>query len=201
MKKTNQITDRIDLNTHSLTGHFLVAAPDIDDPRFDKSVIYIYEHSKEKGATGLVINHPTDKSFADEVLTQLHISSDENCPAFSPDILLGGPTDVFRGFILHSNDYAARMTQHIKDNVCLTVSQDILRDLAHGKGPKDALIILGNASWKKGQLEAELKENVWLVSPFHESLLFHEPYHQRWQNALNTIRINPLFLSRQGGES
>jgi hypothetical protein len=40
---------------NSLTGRLLVALPNMKDPRFSESVIYIVRHDRE-GAFGLVIN-------------------------------------------------------------------------------------------------------------------------------------------------
>src|SRR3954449_316465 len=45
-------------------GMLLLATPPLDDPNFDRSVVYMMEHSGE-GAVGVVLNHPTDESFVD----------------------------------------------------------------------------------------------------------------------------------------
>ena len=45
-------------------GMLLVATPPLDDPNFDRSVIYIMEHSAE-GAVGLVLNRPTQEAAID----------------------------------------------------------------------------------------------------------------------------------------
>ena len=40
----------------SLTGQLLVAMPQMSDPFFDHSVVYLCAHSEEDGAMGLVVN-------------------------------------------------------------------------------------------------------------------------------------------------
>ena len=40
----------------SLAGQLLVAMPQMTDPRFARSVVYLCAHSEEAGAMGLVIN-------------------------------------------------------------------------------------------------------------------------------------------------
>ena len=40
-----------------LTGQFLIAAPSMQDPRFQETLIYMIEHGKD-GATGIVVNRP-----------------------------------------------------------------------------------------------------------------------------------------------
>ena len=42
----------------NLTDHFLIAMPDMDDPFFENSVIYVCEHNEE-GALGIIINKPS----------------------------------------------------------------------------------------------------------------------------------------------
>ena len=42
-------------------GMLLLATPPLDDPNFDRSVVYMMEHSGE-GAVGVVLNQPTDES-------------------------------------------------------------------------------------------------------------------------------------------
>ena len=51
MSKTS---DRI-----NLTNQFLIAMPNMADPTFSGTVVYLCDHS-ERGALGLVINRPTD---------------------------------------------------------------------------------------------------------------------------------------------
>ena len=44
----------------SLTGQLLVAMPQMQDPRFARSVVYMCAHSGEAGAMGLVVNKTID---------------------------------------------------------------------------------------------------------------------------------------------
>ncbi|MFP5488536.1 MAG: YqgE/AlgH family protein, partial [Acidimicrobiia bacterium] len=39
-------------------GRLLVATPPLDDPNFDRTVVYVIEHHPD-GALGVVINRPT----------------------------------------------------------------------------------------------------------------------------------------------
>jgi len=45
-----------------LGGKFLVATPQMQDPRFARAVIYVCNHDKD-GAMGLVINKTKDMPF------------------------------------------------------------------------------------------------------------------------------------------
>lgn len=183
----------------SLAGQVLIAMPGIDDERFDKAVIYISNHTRESGAMGIVINYPAQKMSLYEILDQLSIPYYplENPPA----ILLGGPDQMTRGFILHSNDYHSDLSVSIDKNISLTASQDILRDLIDGKGPKHTLIALGCATWTAGQLEEEIMSNIWLTAQGSIDLLFKTPYAHMWETALSSLGVSAPMLANDFGKA
>lgn len=198
MMKMRQMAGK-DLKFSSLAGQLLIAMPGIDDDRFDKAVIYISTHTPEAGAMGIVINYPAQKMSLYEILDQLSISYHkmENPPA----ILLGGPDQITRGFILHSNDYQSDMSVSIDKDISLTASQDILKDLIDGKGPEYTLIALGCATWAAGQLEEEIMSNIWLTAPASIDLLFKTPYAHMWEKALSSIGVNAPMLANDFGKA
>ena len=71
---------------HSLKGQFLIAMPQIDDLRFEKAVIYLYEHTPQ-GAAGIVINRPAERMSFVEILKQLKIKHEQL--VYEPTIVLG----------------------------------------------------------------------------------------------------------------
>ena len=54
----------------SLAGELLVAAPSMDDPRFERTVILIIQHSPD-GAVGIVINKPIGETSIASVFEAL----------------------------------------------------------------------------------------------------------------------------------
>lgn len=198
MMKMRQMPDN-DSKFSSLAGQLLIAMPGIDDDRFEKAVIYIATHTPESGAMGIVINYPAQKMSLYEILDQLSIPHDkmENPPA----ILLGGPDQITRGFILHSNDYHSDLSVAIDKDISLTASQDILKDLIDGKGPKYTLIALGCATWAAGQLEEEIMSNIWLTAPADIDLLFKTPYAHIWEKTLLSIGVNAPMLANDFGKA
>lgn len=181
----------------SLSGCFLIAMPTIDDLRFEKSVIYIYEHT-QNGAKGLVINKPAPQTSFNELMDQLQIKipPSQNYPT----ILLGGPDKFANGFILHSSEYKVDSTKSY-GNLSLTSTQDILMDIAWQKGPEKYLIALGRATWVAGQLEEELLDNVWLTTPVSNDILFEIPYSDRWTSVFKKMGIESTFLSSECGKA
>lgn len=182
----------------SLKGQFLIAMPQIDDLRFDKSVIYIYEHTQD-GAAGIVINRPADRMSFIEILDQLKI---EHPPLQNPPtIILGGPDKFTNGFILHTPDYKTHETMQIAECVSMTATQDILFDIAQGRGPQKSLISLGCATWIAGQLEDEIMSNVWLTAPVDTRVLFDVPFSKKWETALDQLGIHSQYLSTEFGSA
>lgn len=200
MMKNNTINKK---NSYfkSLKGQLLIAMPGIDDLRFNKTVIYIYEHSLEFGAHGIVINKPAGRMSFNDILNQLKIKNVAPDEKKAPQILLGGPDQITHGFILHSDDYFRPETCFIQNNIALTSTQDILEDIAAGNGPEQSLIALGCASWIRGQLEDEIMSNVWLTVPADANLLFQTPFSNRWEKAIETLGINHFYLTNISGKA
>ncbi|ESQ76523.1 hypothetical protein AEYBE204_19220 [Asticcacaulis sp. YBE204] len=195
--------------TATLQGRLLVAMPGLDDPNFDHSVIYLCQHDEES-AMGIILNQPIAGLSFTRMMDELGIEiTDESQTDHS--IYNGGPVQNDRGFVLHSLDYfidditlplnVDPETLEVRRGVGLTVSRDILVDLSKGTGPSKALIALGYAGWGAGQLEAEIRDNAWLVAPAsHEILFSHDPEHI-WQSALKTLGIAPEHLSHLSGKA
>ncbi len=181
-----------------LTGQMLVAMPGMGDPRFIHSVIYICSHGPS-GAMGLIVNRLFGDADFPMLLDQLNIEA----PGQIPDIPVqfGGPVEMGRGFILHSSEYMIEGTTRIDDSISVTATIDIIKDIAHGKGPARALMILGYAGWASGQLEEELKNNGWLTVGMDEEILFDRAMDTKWERALAKIGISPAMLSETQGNA
>jgi putative transcriptional regulator len=117
-------------------------------------------------------------------------------------VLMGGPVETSRGFVLHSPDFhIAQSTLPIDDSVCLTATIDILRAIAAGTGPENAVLALGYAGWGAGQLELELQANGWLNCPADAELIFNTSADIRYEMALRRIGIEPAMLSMEAGHA
>jgi putative transcriptional regulator len=189
-----------------LDGQLLVAMPGMTDDRFVRSVIYVCAHSAE-GAMGIVLNRPaSDLNFPD-LLVQLEIVPDADRIKLPQrvgrmPVLMGGPVETSRGFVLHSPDfYIDQSTLPIDDGICLTATVDILRAIAKGEGPQSAVLALGYAGWSAGQLESEIQANGWLNCPADPELIFHSALDLRYTMALRKIGVDPAMLSMDAGHA
>ena len=189
-----------------LDGQLLIAMPVMDDPRFERSVIYLCAHSSE-GAMGIIVNRPAGSIDFPGLLVQLdiikkadQIALPENAETMK--VLKGGPVETGRGFVLHSSDFFIEdATLPIDDGICLTATVDILKAIARGAGPKHAILALGYAGWAAGQLETEIQHNGWLHCDADPDLIFGGDVEEKYLRALAKIGINPGMLSTDAGHA
>lgn len=189
-----------------LDGQLLVAMPLMEDPRFERSVIYLCAHSSE-GAMGIIVNRPAGSIDFPGLLVQLDIIDEadqiklpENAETMR--VLKGGPVDTGRGFVLHSSDfYIENATLNIDNGISLTATVDILKAIAKGVGPKQAILALGYAGWAAGQLENEIQHNGWLHCDADADLIFGDDVEDKYARALRKIGIDPGMLSNEAGHA
>lgn len=179
-----------------LAGQMLIAMPQMQDPRFARTVVYLCAHTAE-GAMGLVVNRLFNALSFPDLLEQLEITPTSHCDPIR--IHFGGPVESGRGFVLHSNDYHQETTLMVDDLVGLTATVDVLKAIAEGNGPRHSLLALGYAGWGAGQLDGEILENAWLNVPADEDLLFGVSLEHKWERAIAKLGVNPLLLSAEAG--
>lgn len=189
-----------------LDGQLLVAMPGMADERFSRSVIYLCAHSAE-GAMGIIVNKPASDLNMPDLLVQLDIIGKDDAIRLPHRIghmpvLMGGPVEASRGFVLHSPDFhIEQSTLLIDDGICLTATIEILRAIADGRGPESAVLALGYAGWQAGQLESEIQANGWLHCPADPELIFNTALETKYDRALRGIGIEPAMLSATAGHA
>ena len=181
-----------------LTGQLLIAMPQMNDPRFARTVIYICAHTAD-GAMGLVINREIEALTFPDLLKQLSIEAEVVDDKIQ--VLFGGPVETGRGFVLHSSDYVQNTTMLVDKQVGLTATMEVLKDIASGNGPRLNILALGYAGWGPGQLDAEIHANGWLTVPADDELIFDPDLDNKWERALAKIGIDSSMLSGEAGHA
>jgi putative transcriptional regulator len=182
----------------SLTNHFLIAMPGLQDPNFARTVTYVCEHT-DQGAMGIVINRPTEVTLG-ELLAQLDIPT--RLSAVRDTLVYqGGPVQTDRGFVLHTAGPSFDSTINITAQISVTTSRDVLEAIAGGEGPPQALIALGYAGWGSGQLEQELSANAWLSGPANDDIIFRLDAESRWLAAAKLLGVDLNLLSGEAGHA
>ncbi|MFQ6551261.1 YqgE/AlgH family protein [Aestuariibius insulae] len=177
-----------------LTGSLLIAMPAMSDPRFYRSLIYLYAHS-EDGAFGIIVNKVSNTVKFSDVLDTLGIKTTRR----RFPVHFGGPVEMARGFVLH--DSPDPEAEEKSGPFGLSASLETLQEVAAGQGPSRALFALGYAGWAPGQLESEIARNDWLTCPAETDLVFDKPIEERWNAALVAMGIDTLLLSSEAGHA
>jgi putative transcriptional regulator len=172
----------------SVAGRLLVATPELQDPNFREAVVYMIHHD-ESGAMGLVVNRVLGSGPLDDLLERLGIDAEVEADV-EVEVHYGGPVEAGRGFMLHTPDYRSEDTTVVSGLAALTVTPEILRDIAAGKGPRRSLFALGYAGWSPHQLEDELAVGAWVVVDADETLLFDHQNDTKWQRAFDRRGID-----------
>ncbi len=168
-----------DENLDTLTGSFLMASNQIQDPGFSKTVIYIVRHD-ERGAMGIIINRPQDKvSFAEisKMMNWEELYTDET----QVDVFYGGPVELGSSFFLHSSDVLLETSSIVDQGVAFTTGPDLLKSIAQGQGPRNYIFALGYAGWVSNQLEAEIARGSWLTQKADLLSLFSNEPGKIWE--------------------
>jgi putative transcriptional regulator len=182
----------------SLKGHFLIAMPELADPNFIQTVIFICEHT-QAGAVGLVVNRLHSFLAGKDLYDELKM---EYVPAAeSVAVFAGGPVHVNEIFILHGPPFDWQGCLAVTPTLAMSNTIDILQSVAMGRGPDDFIITLGCAGWGPGQLESEIKGNVWLTVSASKEILFAIPVESRWEAAMRKVGIDPALLSGKAGHA
>jgi len=165
----------------STRGRLLVATPPLDDPNFDRTVVYMLEHNPE-GAVGVVLNRPSDDTLPDA----LDRWQDQ---LTSPQVLFdGGPVELDALIAL------ARLDGEPGDAWSSVVGD--LGSIDLGLDPAiitervvELRVFRGYSGWGPGQLDHELGEGAWMVLPSERNDVFSPAPDDLWRTVIR----------RQGG--
>lgn len=150
----------------SYAGSLLVAHPNMHDPNFRRSVLFISAHTLADGALGIILNRPLEKKVGD-LVTESPPEGLEGVPVF-----FGGPVQPDRLI------FAAFEWQ---DGLKLNHQVDLTEANQRWKSePGSVRAFVGYAGWSAGQLEAEMKENSWVIQSARQNALVPEKLPRLW---------------------
>jgi putative transcriptional regulator len=135
-----------------------VATPPLEDPNFDRTVVFMIEHGTD-GAIGVVINRPLTDGLEEPLdRWQEHLSE----PALLHD---GGPVDhtalVGLARARRAGDEPIEDALPIGDGIW---SIDLAADPIVVMARFDSLrVFRGYAGWSPGQLDTEIRSGAWVV--------------------------------------
>src|SRR6266481_1072545 len=162
--------------SRSFAGSLLVAHPNMLDPNFRRTVLFVSEHDPKEGALGVIINRPLDKPVA-ELVSGMAPTGLADVPVF-----LGGPVGKSQ-LMVASFEWQKGAGLKLNHNITLDESSD-------AGGQKSLLTIcafVGYAGWGAGQLETEVKQKAWLIQKASPSLLKLDRLPNLWFDIMRTL--------------
>jgi len=160
-------------------GRLLVATPMLDDPNFERVVIYMVEHHDE-GALGLILNRPSTESLDDPLDGWIAAQSDP------PTVFSGGPVEHDALIALARTSepvdeelgYLAPLTGSIASADLAADPVLVAATISHLR------VFRGYAGWDSGQLEAEIESGSWLVLDSVPDDVFTAEPDELWRTVL-----------------
>ncbi len=138
----------------TLRGQLLVAAPDLADPNFRRTVVLITEHGPE-GAMGLVLNRPTEAVVGEAAPELAALAGEDDL------VHAGGPVQPRAVTVLAEFDDPDRAAHLVTADIGFVPADADLAELSGAT--RRARVFAGYAGWSAGQLEDELEDEGWLV--------------------------------------
>ena len=170
----------------SIAGRLLVATERMGDPRFHRTVIYMVRHDAT-GALGLIVNRPLARVAAGGILKDL--GREDRGAQGTIRVHWGGPVAAEHAFVLHTEEWRAKDTRVVAGGLAFTASPLVVDAMAHGQGPRRALLALGYAGWGPRQLEAEMSTDGWITVTADEALVFDDDAASKWDRAMARRKI------------
>ena len=160
-------------------GRLLVATPPLEDPNFDRTVVYMLEHHDE-GAIGVVINRPSIEALDEPLDRWIELQST--------------PSSVFKGGPVEPNALIALAAtheplddsdEHLSPIAGTIASADLTADPALvAPDVTGVRVFRGYAGWGPGQLESEIESGAWLVLDSQPGDVFSDDPDELWRNVL-----------------
>ncbi len=162
----------------SLEGQLLLADPSLRDGDFCKSVVFLAEHTAEKGAYGLIINRPTGQTVGDL------LPKPEFEPLKNIDVYIGGP-------VAQEHMTFAAFSPKKKNSLQLFTRISAQEAIQRTQQPGTLVrAFAGYSAWSAGQLENELQRNSWIRVRPDLDILTCEHDKKLWAHILR--KLSPI---------
>ena len=145
-----------------LSGNILLSHPNLKDPNFYKSVVFLSAHSEESGSIGVILNRPMNRTL-EELDDQFKGNPYGSIPVYE-----GGPVEKDK-IIVAAWEW---MKESSSFKLYFGIDLEKVDNLAKDSEDVKIACFLGHSGWSPGQLEDELDETAWLVSSLDHELFW-----------------------------
>jgi len=142
-------------SVESRKGQLLIASGRLLDPNFARSVVLIVQHD-EDGVLGVILNRPLEMSVAEacgpmvEAAGEIESAINQGGPCPGPLMVVHGDADA-------GGD-------RIADGIWFTAERDPIEQIMRA-GTEPAKYFANYSGWGLEQLEREINEGSWIVTP------------------------------------
>lgn len=162
--------------SRNFAGSLLVAHPNMLDPNFRRTVLFVSEHEPNEGALGVIINRPLDRPVT-ELVSDAPPAGFADVPVF-----LGGPVGKSQ-LMFAAFEWQKGSGLKLNHNIVF----DEATDAPGGKNLLSVCAFVGYAGWGAGQLESEVKQKAWVVQKATPSLLKLDRLPNLWFEIMRTL--------------
>ena len=176
-----------------LKGSFLIAMPDLTDPNFHRTVVWVLDHD-ETGTVGLVINRSS--ALLNSTLCE---TQDIEWLGVDANVHIGGPVRPASIWMVHGCEEAPVEDAHpiVPGSWFSTDREGLLKLASDADGARR--IYGGYAGWGAGQLLQEIRVGAWLTCPSDLALVFERDPDEVWEASLRSVGVDPIALVSGGG--
>lgn len=187
-----------------LAPGFLLAAPGLGDPRFERTVVLLGRHDNE-GALGWVLNGRQLLPVGELLVSADLASAGESLTgaSFMRPAREGGPVVPEAGWLVYKRNGETEPGEiAVGPQIGVSGELSALKAVLRGEGPSEFLLLLGCAGWGPGQLENEIAAGAWLTMAVDPSLVFETPPERLWDEAYRRgFHISPAAFVNRGGQA
>jgi putative transcriptional regulator len=161
-------------------GQLLLSEPFMPDENFRRTVVLVCEHTIDNGTVGLIINKPINLRLNDIM---------EDFPPFKGKVFLGGPVGTDTLQFLHGLGNRIEGSVQLTDNLYWGGDFEQVKQLMREEKVQQNEIrfYLGYSGWSAGQLDSELKDNSWIITPATGKHIFQTPHEVLWREVMQKM--------------
>ena len=189
-------------NSRSLEGKMLVASPHMNDPFFEKSLVYICAHD-DNGIIGIIVNQQIGMVSIVDMLKNSGNNKKPKAINKKYPVLFGGPvnSDLIVALSLTKTQEVS-FSEHRRADMNADAGT-FLQDVIHGKNKPSKLILAkGVSAWDADQLESEISENAWFVIDPSLQMLFSQRIKHKWDTVMKGLGVSNMnYLVHYSGNA
>jgi putative transcriptional regulator len=160
-------------------GRLLVSGPYLSDPYFRRTVVLLCDHNEE-GSFGFVLNRHMEMNVSDLV---------DNMPPIGSKVSIGGPVQSGDLYYIHTLGPHIEGSQEIVHGVYMGGEYEQLRAImtTDPKLSRHVRFFVGYSGWGSDQLEGELEDKSWLITPGDKRTIMNTRSRDLWGETLRAM--------------